>query len=209
MFRLVGVFFLFCLCAFAGCGWFSPEPQPVLPPPPEYHLHTVKYAGETLSLIAAWYTGSSENWREVAAANEGLDPNLIKSGLIIKIPKALVIRESPLPPVRLSVEAPPKKPKAINSRSEPPVSKLPQPNPEEVLPKPLAEEGRMPSFSPSQASSVSDDYEAETRRILEEFQKERERKKAGSPGTTSAEQAGGLKSRDQFLKEMLEESAAD
>ena len=67
----------------------------------EYHQnfykHTVHWPGETFSLIASWYTGSSRNWRKLAAANPALNPNRIKSGDVIYIPPSLLKTRVPLP----------------------------------------------------------------------------------------------------------------
>jgi hypothetical protein len=61
------------------------------------YQHTVHWPGETLSLVASWYTGSPGNWRKVAAANAGLNPNRIKGGDIICIPTSLLKTRVPLP----------------------------------------------------------------------------------------------------------------
>ncbi len=63
----------------------------------DYYKHTVHWPGETLSLIASWYTGSSKNWRKLAKANPRLNPNRIKSGYVIMIPPALLKTRVPLP----------------------------------------------------------------------------------------------------------------
>ncbi|UCD79332.1 MAG: LysM peptidoglycan-binding domain-containing protein [Desulfobacterales bacterium] len=63
----------------------------------DFYKHTVHWPGETLSLIASWYTGSSKNWRKLAAANPRLNPNRIKSGNIIYIPPSLLKTRVPLP----------------------------------------------------------------------------------------------------------------
>jgi hypothetical protein len=52
--------------------------------------------GETLGHISAWYTGSLHHWREIAAANAGLDVNRIKIGQHIKIPASLLKRNTPM-----------------------------------------------------------------------------------------------------------------
>jgi len=62
-----------------------------------FYQHTVHWPGETLSLIASWYTGTSKNWRKLAAANPRLNPNRIKSGDIIYIPPSLLKTRVPLP----------------------------------------------------------------------------------------------------------------
>ena len=63
----------------------------------DYYQHTVHWPGESLSLIASWYTGSSENWRKLAKANPRLNPNRIKGGYVINIPSALLKTRVPLP----------------------------------------------------------------------------------------------------------------
>jgi hypothetical protein len=62
-----------------------------------FYKHTVRWSGETLSLIASWYSGASRNWRKLAAANPGLNPNRIKSGDIINIPPSLLKTRVALP----------------------------------------------------------------------------------------------------------------
>ncbi|MBE9544050.1 MAG: LysM peptidoglycan-binding domain-containing protein [Proteobacteria bacterium] len=61
------------------------------------YRHTVRWAGESLSLIARWYTGASRNWRKLAKANPRLNPNRIKKGNVIVIPPALLKTREPLP----------------------------------------------------------------------------------------------------------------
>ncbi len=81
-------------------------PRPELPPPtptpkakvPEtsYFVHTVKWRGESLSTIAAWYTGTIKNWRTLAEVNPQVtDPNKLPIGDKIRIPpKMLRTRET-------------------------------------------------------------------------------------------------------------------
>jgi hypothetical protein len=63
----------------------------------DYYQHTVKWPGESLSLIASWYTGSSKNWRKLAKANPRLNPNRIKKGDVILIPPAMLKTRVALP----------------------------------------------------------------------------------------------------------------
>ncbi len=106
-----------CALIAAGCGGMgagkeapppAEEPPPAVevpeepaPPPepeePEPFVHTVSFQGETLSLIAKWYTGRQSNWREVAAANPGIDPNRIFLGNQVVIPEELLVTRDPLP----------------------------------------------------------------------------------------------------------------
>lgn len=68
---------------------------------PEYHKdfykHTVRWSGESLSLISKWYTGAHKNWRKLAEANPRIKPNIIKPGDTIWIPPALLKTRKPLP----------------------------------------------------------------------------------------------------------------
>jgi hypothetical protein len=62
-----------------------------------YHYHKVKYPGESLSIIAKWYTGDVKNWRSVAKVNPQLDPNRITVGDKIRIPNKLLHTQKPMP----------------------------------------------------------------------------------------------------------------
>jgi len=64
---------------------------------PTGFVHTVQWPGENLSLIAKWYTGSSSNWKTLANANPKLNPNSIRIGEKIFIPKSLAKTEEPMP----------------------------------------------------------------------------------------------------------------
>lgn len=63
----------------------------------ECYRHTVQWPGESMSLIARWYTGSSRNWRKLAKANPRLNPNRILKGNVILIPPAMMKTREPLP----------------------------------------------------------------------------------------------------------------
>jgi len=74
-----------------------PAAQPEQPKEPPYLVHTVKWPGETLALIAKWYTGDTENWRAIAKANPKLDPRRIRLGSEIQIPSELLKTREPMP----------------------------------------------------------------------------------------------------------------
>lgn len=61
------------------------------------YIHTVRWPGESLSLIASWYTGASKNWRKLAKFNPRLDPNRIRVGNVILIPPSLLKTRVSLP----------------------------------------------------------------------------------------------------------------
>ena len=86
------------LVVFSGC-----QPQKSAPTPEQrraaepFLAHVVQFQGETLSILAGWYTGSAKNWELLRDANPGLNPNRIRLGDTIQIPRELVTREDPLP----------------------------------------------------------------------------------------------------------------
>jgi LysM repeat protein len=71
------------------------EPEP--PKKPTYYGHTVRWTGESLSIIAKWYTGSSENWKGLAKANPKINPSRIYIGQKIRIPENLLKTREPMP----------------------------------------------------------------------------------------------------------------
>ena len=50
-----------------------------------------------LSIIAAWYTKEPENWKAIAKANPGINPDLIHEGDRILIPASLMKTREPMP----------------------------------------------------------------------------------------------------------------
>lgn len=98
-----------------GCAYLRKEPgekktAELEPAPPaktdqttSRFLHTVRWSGETLSIIAKWYTGNPENWEALTKANPGLKPNRIFIGNKILIPADLLKTREPMPKGFLSV----------------------------------------------------------------------------------------------------------
>jgi nucleoid-associated protein YgaU len=75
----------------------TPSPKVKLPPGP-YFVRTVKWRGESLSTIAAWYTGTTRNWRTLAEANPQVtDPNRIPIGDKVRIPAKMLRTREPMP----------------------------------------------------------------------------------------------------------------
>lgn len=60
-----------------------------------YREHTVKYPGETLGIISAWYTGSPGNWQNLRTENG--TPDVIRIGDKVYVPKAIAKKSRPLP----------------------------------------------------------------------------------------------------------------
>jgi len=79
-------------------------PSPLLPAPPAapaektvYYTHTVRFTGESISIIAAWYTGDLENWKALTAANPKIDANRIFVGNKVLIPENMLKTREPMP----------------------------------------------------------------------------------------------------------------
>ena len=66
-------------------------------PPRAGYLHTVRWQGETLCLLARWYTGSWKNWRTLADSNSAINPDRLVIGDTVVIPEGLLKNRKPLP----------------------------------------------------------------------------------------------------------------
>jgi len=74
-------------------GEARPEAGPAETAPVAYFVHTVTLQGESLSIIAKWYTGDLKNWEVLAQHNPTINPNRIFKGDKIQIPRDLMVRE--------------------------------------------------------------------------------------------------------------------
>jgi hypothetical protein len=141
----------------------SPEPAPV---PAEAdalpYTHTVRWKGETLSLIALWYSGAGSNWTALAKADPSLDPGRIKLGEKILIPAELLRHRRPLPYEWVHASVPEGSGKSASPK--PPSVPLTQAEPvgiREIEP-PLGAPDEIEVFRPvktQQPSTTSDDVE--------------------------------------------------
>jgi len=73
---------------------------------PEFYVHKVRWPGETISLIAQWYTGSQRNWEIIVKANPGFDPKRMHIGDKILIPKEIIENREPMPQNYLRTSSP-------------------------------------------------------------------------------------------------------
>lgn len=64
---------------------------------PEFYVHKVRWTGETISVIAQWYTGNQNNWEHIVKVNSDLDPKRMKIGDKIIIPIALLKTRESMP----------------------------------------------------------------------------------------------------------------
>jgi len=91
-----------------------PETPSKLEPPstiaePRFFIHRVRWPGETLSVIAKWYTGSLKNWKALSKANPTLDLNRMEIGANVFIPEDLLKSHKPMPFSFLSSSVPKKR----------------------------------------------------------------------------------------------------
>lgn len=71
----------------------EPPPAPVVVGP-LYVQHKVTRSGETLSSIAAAYTGKPQNWTKIRDANPQIKPNRLPLGAVVNIPAELVTKKN-------------------------------------------------------------------------------------------------------------------
>lgn len=184
----------------------APEGDVLAEPQVTYIYHKVKYPGETLGAVSAWYTGSVNNWRVILAHNPGLDVRRIRIGDVILIPQDLVVKETPMPERfvegmlrRRQPDAPEeaaqprtpvveeKKPAPVMSAKELPLEKLAKPAVEATVGKTLetsAVETPGVKVSPAPQAAVATAAPA-------------------APVVSTPQQK--LKTREELLKELLEE----
>jgi Tfp pilus assembly protein FimV len=114
-------------------------PVKALPPDETYFTHTVKWSGETLFIIAAWYTGNRENWKALAEAMMQANPNAnihrIFIGNKVLIPESLLKTRDPMP--KEFVDNFYQKPKAEKAPPKPTPSQTEEEEPKLFGPKKL------------------------------------------------------------------------
>ncbi len=85
----------------APAGGWPPPGRDVGQPPADTRsgpmlVHKVRFPGESVSIIAGWYTGEIDNWKVLAEVNPGLNPNVINEGMKINIPESMLKTREPM-----------------------------------------------------------------------------------------------------------------
>ena len=109
----------------------TPAPLEVKPAPPKeptYFIRIVKWPNESLSIIAAWYTGDLDNWKIVVEANPELDPKRLRIGDKVRIPEELLKTREPMP--HEFVESLVPKPRPVKKAAPPEKQKPPPSEPD-------------------------------------------------------------------------------
>jgi len=85
-------------------------------------VHKVRFPGESVSIIAGWYTGEIDNWKILAEVNPNLNPNVISEGMKINVPESMLKTREPMPREYVDSFYPKarSKPKGSGSRGQPP-----------------------------------------------------------------------------------------
>jgi hypothetical protein len=102
-------------------GW-PPSGKDVGQPPADLRsgpmlVHKVRYPGESVSIIAGWYTGDIDNWKTLAEVNPGLNPNVIHEGMKINIPESMLKKREPITKEYVDSFYPKSKPKSKGAGS--------------------------------------------------------------------------------------------
>jgi hypothetical protein len=94
------------------------------------YVHTVRWPGESLAVIAKWYTGDVKNWRILANDNPTINPRSISVGDRIEIqehllttheamPRSFVVSHTQVSPRKSKGSGPPRQlPEAENEKLE-------------------------------------------------------------------------------------------
>jgi hypothetical protein len=61
-----------------------------------FYIHRVTWTGESLSIVAKWYTGNLENWKALAKANPEIRPDFLQTGMMIRVPETMIVNRDPL-----------------------------------------------------------------------------------------------------------------
>ncbi|MGB6011409.1 MAG: LysM domain-containing protein [Desulfobacterales bacterium] len=130
-----------------------------LTPETRFYLHRVRWQGETLSIIAKWYTGSLKNWKTLSNVNPTLDLNRIVIGDNILIPEDLLKTHKAMPFSFLSSSDPKKRVQTITSNKPPTASGTAELFGPIDHDQPSAESGAVELFGPieNDLSSINSD----------------------------------------------------
>jgi hypothetical protein len=93
IFPLTVMVLMFCLsgCVSSTKAWKPIQSRQKL------KVHIVQWQGETLPMIAKWYTDSSQNWKKLANANPNIVPGHLSAGDRILLPNGLLKTSKEMP----------------------------------------------------------------------------------------------------------------
>lgn len=98
---------IFCLACLAGCVGSAGKGGQFVDSQDVY-VHTVEWPGETMPMIAQWYTGNKDNWKVLSKTNPGIAGERPAVGDQILIPLELMKNNKNMPEEFLSTFSPQK-----------------------------------------------------------------------------------------------------
>ncbi len=99
--KILTLVLILSVLTFTGSGCVIPNEKqdvwrPVQPKQTSF-VHMVQWPGETLPVVAKWYTGDDSNWQFLADANPNINPERLSAGNKIFIPEDLLKTRKPMP----------------------------------------------------------------------------------------------------------------
>lgn len=88
---------IFCLACLAGCAVFGDKGGQPEEAKQDVYTHTVEWPGETLPMIAQWYTGNKDNGKILAKTNPNIVSDRLAVGDQILIPVELMKNNKKMP----------------------------------------------------------------------------------------------------------------
>ena len=92
--RLMIMILLLCL---SGCVSSTRDSWKPVKAQHKLKVHIVRWQGETLPMIAQWYTGSSQNWKKLTNANPNIVPAHLSADDRILLPSKLLKTSKNMP----------------------------------------------------------------------------------------------------------------
>lgn len=111
---------IFCLVCLAGCAVFGDKDGQPAKARQDVYVHTVEWPGETLPMIAQWYTGNKDNWEILSKTSPAIAAEHLAVGDHILIPLELMKNSNKMPREFLATFSakPPVGPKKPSSKTK-------------------------------------------------------------------------------------------
>ncbi|MCX5864108.1 MAG: hypothetical protein NTW42_03420 [Deltaproteobacteria bacterium] len=93
---------IFCFACLTGCAMFGDKGGQAEEAKQDVYVHTVEWPGETLPMIAQWYTGNKDNGKILAKTNPDIAAEHLAVGDQVRIPLELVKNNKSMPKEFLS-----------------------------------------------------------------------------------------------------------
>jgi len=88
---------IFCLACLPGCAIFGDKGGQAEEAKQDVYVHTVEWPGETLPMIAQWYTGNKDNGKVLAKTNFDIAAEHLAVGDQVRIPLELMKNNKKMP----------------------------------------------------------------------------------------------------------------